>query len=287
MSRSSSFPAPPERTASVLPLRGGRAHAPSSVLVRARLEEDLPAERIRSATAFFAEVCDTARWAQPEDARWWTSPCSFRVEEIARGAMLSLSEAESALADLEAASLLVAAERGYRIDADGLCECPALSGFDLDAAREALQRRGELVGPATAVLREVLRIADETGTATTTLPRLVEATLYGRTRLTQALSVLAAVHLVERQDLPTRMVELRLQGGEVRGGGSPPPVSAASPPAATRARAGRMPLPTNASIQIGGEPVQLIPGVVPELEIGPDGRFYLWLGPVRIGPYDG
>lgn len=48
-----------------------------------------------------------------------------------------------------------------------------------------------------------------------------------------------------------------------------------------------MRLPTNAPIQVGGEVLQVAPGMTPELELAEDGRYYLWIGPVRIGPYDG
>jgi hypothetical protein len=48
-----------------------------------------------------------------------------------------------------------------------------------------------------------------------------------------------------------------------------------------------MRLPTNVPLQIGGVEVDLVPGIVPELELGSDGRYYVWLGPVRLGPYDG
>jgi hypothetical protein len=48
-----------------------------------------------------------------------------------------------------------------------------------------------------------------------------------------------------------------------------------------------MRLPTGVPIQVGGEPLTLAPGIVPELELSADGRYYLWLGPVRLGPYDG
>ena len=48
-----------------------------------------------------------------------------------------------------------------------------------------------------------------------------------------------------------------------------------------------MRLPVNAPLQIGGEWVQVAPGIVPELELGADGRYYVWFGPVRVGPYEG
>ncbi len=206
------------------------------------------------------------------------------MEPAADAALLSLIDAETALADLEAAGLLIPAERGHRIEPDALCECPALSHLDLGAARERLRGQGQLVAPATALLRELARLADERGTANTTIPRLLDAVFYGRTRLTQALSILERVGLVERRDLANRMVRLQLLGGAA-------PVTPLGPSPANKglssSSGGRMRLPVNAHLEIAGEPVHLAPGIVPELELGPDGRYYLWLGPVRIGPYDG
>jgi hypothetical protein len=285
MSQSSRFPAPPIGAASVLPLHGSRTYAPSSVLVRARLGEDVDAARARSAVALFAEVCDQARRLQGEDSRWWAAPVAMRLEEVADRGLLSLAGAEAALLDLERAGVLTPLERGHRIEADILCECPALAAFDLDAARERLRSQGRLVGPATALLREILRLADARGSATTTLDRLAEASPYGRTRVTQALGSLVGLGLVRRTNLPSRMVRLELRDGSGPAASPAPPPPAGQAPAA--AAAGRMRLPTNAPLQIGGVEVQLVPGIVPELELGPDGRYYVWLGPVRLGPYDG
>jgi DNA-binding MarR family transcriptional regulator len=235
---------------------------------------------------FFAELCEGARRLQGEDARWWTTPVEIQVEEIAERGLLSLNQAETALSDLERAGLLTQLERGHRIEADVLCECPALASFDLGAARERLHSEGHLVGPATAVLREIIRLADARSVATTTLDRLAEASLYGRTRVTQALGSLVELGLINRVDLPSRMVRLDLLDARQ-------PAVSPSPPRAPARRApgaaapGRMRLPTNVPLQIGGVGVELVPGVVPELEIGSDGRYYVWLGPVRLGPYDG
>lgn len=255
------------------------------MLVRARLGDGLDAGRVRAAVAFFAEVCDNARTIHGPEARWWTLPVQIRVEEAAHSATLSLVEAEAALADLESAQLLLAAERGYRIEADALCEGPALEGFDMDAARARLRERNQLVGPATAVLREIVRAADREGTLHTTIPRLLNATLYGRTRLTQALSVLVQAHLLERSDLPNRMVRLQLIPGPAPARAPAPETPRPAPPRVA-ARSTRMRLPTNVPIEIGGEALDVIPGIVPELELAADGRYYLWLGPVRVGPYD-
>lgn len=244
----------------------------------------MTAPRTRAAVAFFAEICDSARAARGAESRWWTSPYEVSVEPAADAALLSLADAETALADLEAAGLLIPAERGHRIDADALCECPALSYFDLGAARERLRGQGQLVAPATALLREIVRLADERGTASTTISRLLDAVLYGRTRLTQALSILERVGVVERRDLANRMVRLHLLGGAAL---PAPPAPSARNTGLSPISHGRMRLPVNAPLEIGGEAIHLAPGIVPELELGPDGRYYLWLGPVRIGPYDG
>ena len=269
-------------SAGVLPLRGGRTHAPSSVLVRARLDDGRGASRGRAAMGFFAAVCDDARTSQDADARWWSFPVEVPLEATARTAALSLTEAEDARADLEATGLLLVAERGYRIDADVLCECPALDLFDWDAARERLREQNRLVGPATMVLREIIRGADRSGACHTTIPRLLEATLYGRTRITQALALLEQVRLVVRSDLPNRMVRFQLiQGSETQKVPAPSP----SRPARSSAQGTRMRLPVNAPIEIAGERIEVTPGIVPELELDADGRYFLWLGPVRIGPY--
>ena len=240
--------------------------------------------RVRAALALLAEVCDTAKVSVGEDARWWTVPVELRLGRVADDALLTLNEAETALADLEAAYLLAPAERGHRIEADTLCECPALGATDVGSAKARIRRGGELVGPATALLREIVRIADDQGVAATTVPRLVESVLYGRTRTTQSLAVLERLALVERSDLPNRTVRLRLLDGTA----SPArpterrTATEAPSPAGTRMR-----LPTSVPLQVGGEPLVLAPGIVPELELGADGRYYLWLGPVRLGPYDG
>jgi hypothetical protein len=250
------------------------------VLVRARLGEELEAGRVRAAIALFAEVCDVAKAAVEPDARWWTVPVELRLGRMADAAVLTLDEAEAALAALQAAELLTPAERGCRVEADVLCECPALDLLDLGSAKARIRGAGELVGPATALLREIVRIADGEGSAGTTMPRLSEAALYGRTRVTQALTILERLTLVERSDLPNRTVRLRL----LEGTASP------APPVERRATAGvpgRMRLPTGVPLQVGGAPLVLAPGIVPELEVGADGRYYLWLGPVRLGPYDG
>jgi hypothetical protein len=253
------------------------------VLVRARLGEEMETGRVRAALALFAEVCDTAKVAVGKDARWWTVPVELRVGRMADDALLTLDEAETALADLEAAQLLMPAERGYRIEADVLCECPALAGVDIGAAKVHIRRGGELAGPATALLREIVRTADDQGLVATTMPRLVEAVLYGRTRVTQSLAVLERLALVERSDLPNRTVGLRVLDGAASP--APPPerrTVANSTPAGTRMR-----LPAGVPLQVGGEPLVLAAGMVAELELGADGRYYLWLGPVRLGPYDG
>jgi hypothetical protein len=286
VSRSSSFPSPPERAASILPLRGTRSHAPSSVLVRARLVDGLEVSRIRAAVALFAELCDEARAARGPEARWWAQPVEVRVETAAAAACLSLPEAEAAIVDLVEAGLLTPAERGYLLDADVLCECPALERFDWEAARARLRDRDRLLGPATAVLREVIRAADPEGTLHTTIPRLADASLYGRTRLTQSLVVLERAGLVVRGDLPNRMVRLQLVSATADASATAEraPALPAGPPAPSSG--GRMRLPTNAPLQIGGQPIEIAPGITPELELGADGRYYLWLGPVRVGPYD-
>jgi multidrug efflux pump subunit AcrA (membrane-fusion protein) len=268
----------------VLPLHGGRLLMPGPVLVRARLGEALDVGRVRAALAFLAEACDAARSTADDDARWWLAPVELRVGRMADEALLTLDEAEAALAELEAARVLIPAERGHRIDADVLCECPALGGVDLAAAKQRIRGGGALVAPATALLREIVRIADAEGVAGTTLPRLTESTLYGRTRITQSLALLERLALVERVDLPNRTVRLRLRDGSRAA--ALPPASRASTPAPA-AGGTRMRLPINVPLQVGGEPLVLAPGMVPELELGADGRYYLWLGPVRLGPYDG
>ena len=260
----------------MLPLHGGRLLAPSSVLARARLGEELEPARVRAALALFAEVCDGARAAEGAEGRWWMAPLQLRLGRTADDALLSLDEAEGALADVEAAGLLVPAERGHRIEADALCECPALAVLDVDGAKARLRREGELVGPATALLREIARIADGEGVASTTVPRLVDAVMYGRTRVTQSLAVLERVALVERSDLANRMVRLRLRDASRE---------APQPPRPAPSAGSRMRLPTNVPLEVAGVPLELAPGIVPELELGADGRYYLWLGPVRLGPY--
>lgn len=240
--------------------------------------------RVRGALALFAEVCDAAKLSEGSDARWWTVPTEVRVGRMADVTLLSLDEAETALADLEAAQLLTPAERGYRIEADALCECPVLATMDVEAGKARIRGAGKLVSPTTALLREIVRTADEEGVAATTMPRLVEAVLYGRTRVTQSLAVLEHLSLVERSNLPNRAVRLRL----VNGTPSPAPPADRRASAAARTQAGsRMRLPTGVPLQVSGEPLVLAPGIVPELELDADGRYYLWLGPVRLGPYDG
>lgn len=264
----------------VLPLHGGRAYAPSSVLARARLGDELGAARIRAAVAYLAEVGDRARAAAEGEGRWWTEPVDVDGTLVAARACLPLEDAEQARDDLTAAGLLVPAERGVRMDADVLCECPALLRFNWEGACERLRDGATLVAPTLALLREVVRLADAGGVVRTTLPRLQDAVLYGRTRLTQSLARLESAAFVERRDLPNRTVQLQLRQGAAS---PPPPVS--RPPFAAPPRAGRMRLPTQAPIQIGGETLELLPGVVPELEMAEDGQFYLWIGPVRLGPY--
>ncbi len=95
--------------------------------------------------------------------------------------------------------------------------------------------------------------------------------------------MLVRAGLVERRDLPNRMVRLQLVDG-VTPTAPPRPLTGNTGPSPNLG--GRMRLPVNAPLQIGGERLDLAPGIVPELELGPDGRYYLWLGPVRIGPYD-
>lgn len=261
------------------------------MLVRARLGEELDAARIRAAVAFFSAACDAARQAQGAETRWWSPPVELRTDEVARATLLSLQEAEDALGELERTELLVPAARGHQIEADVLCECPALASFDEDDARSRLHAHGQLVAPATALLREVVRLADAGGVASTTIPRLVEETLFGRTRVTQALGVLQEAGLVERRDLANRMVRLQLLSGVASHVAPALPRSSmrrTEPPAAAAgARGGRMRLPTGAALQVAGEALDLAPGMVPELELAEDGRYYLWIGPVRIGPYDG
>jgi hypothetical protein len=239
--------------------------------------------RVRAALALFAEVCDMAKVSVGEDARWWTVPVEPRVGRMADDALLTLDEAETALADLEAAQLLTAAERGYRIEADALCECPALGAIDLPAAKSRIRGGGELVGPTTALLREIVRLADDQGVVATTMPRLVEAVLYGRTRTTQSLAVLERLALVERADLPNRTVRLRVLDAAA----SPVPLTERRSAANPAPAGARMRIPSSVPLQVGGEPLVLAAGIVAELELGADGRYYLWLGPVRLGPYDG
>lgn len=273
----------------MLPLHGGRTHAPSSVLVRARLGDGVDAERARAAVAFLSELCDRARTASDAEARWWTEPVEVSAEAIAREAVLPLGEAETAQADLEAAGLLRPAERGMRVDADVLCECPVLERLDLAAALGRIRAGGQLVAPSTALLRELVRLADGRGAVDTTFARLLEAVLYGRTRITQALAVLESAGIAARTDLPNRMLRIQLLDGSPAapaGAARRSPSAAPAPPKPASAAGSRMRLPVNAPLQIGGEDLQLAPGIVPELELGADGRFYLWLGPVRVGPYD-
>lgn len=280
---STSQPREVRAEASVLPLHGSRTHAPSSLLVRARLGESGGAPRSRAAVACLAEICDEASRTRGAEVRWWTDPVHLDGEVIAERALVSLADVDSALRDLRAARLLIPAERGDRIEPDILCETPALNTFDLAAARARLREKGELVGPTTALLRELVRLADAAGIASTTLPRLVDASMYGRTRVTQALSVLERLRLVERSDLTNRMVRLRLMDASE-------PLRRSEESSDRQdvitGRQRRMRLPVGASISIGGEPLELGEGMAPELELAPDGRYYLWIGPVRIGPYD-
>lgn len=241
------------------------------------------AARVRAAVALFGEVCDDARRRHGSEERWWTQPIEVQVGSWAAGAALSLVEAETASEDLQAAQLVRVTERGVAVDVDALCECPALEIFDWERARGRLEDGGQLVGPTTALLREIVRLADARGVLNTTFARLLEATLYGRTRVTQSLSVLQEAGLVERSDLANRMLRLELLANH-----APAPRRAAAPaghPAPHTGDSGRIRLPTNAPLQIGGQPLELAPGMVPELELAADGQYYLWIGPVRIGPY--
>jgi hypothetical protein len=277
-------PSLPERAATVVPLRGNRLLAPNSLFVRARMGDGTQTPEARAGVAFFSAACDRARAVHGAESRWWAQPLSFRVADIASDALLPLPEAEAAFDILRSARLLSDAERGLLVDADVLAECPSLAWFDFDQASACLRAEGRLAAPAVATLREIVRLADAEGMLATTIPHLLESLLYGRTRLTQALGVLERLGWLVRRDAPNRMVHLHLRfagassTAEVRGS------SPGSPRVEPRGK--RMRLPTNASLQVGGEVLELIPGVHPELEIGADGRYYVWLGPVRLGPYD-
>lgn len=289
MTRSSASRTRPVRSAAVVPLRGSVAYAASSLLVRARLRGDMGEARTRAAVAFFAEACDLAREKHGAESRWWTMPTGLQVERVAEGALLGLADAELALRDLEDAGLLVSAEQGHRIDAEALCECVALASFDLAAARRRILEQGRYPGPATAVLRELLRLADAAGIARVTIPRLIDASLYGRTRLSQSLAALESAGLLDRSDLPSRMVQFRLLDPSALAAlpPAPPQRSTREPSVAPGVAGVRMRLPTGVPLEIGGVPLEVSPGIVPELERASDGRYYLWLGPVRIGPYEG
>jgi len=267
----------------VVPLRGNRLLAPNSVFVRARLGDEVADADARAGVALFSAACEHARAVHGPESRWWAQTVSFRVPDLAAACLLPLPEAEGAFDALLAARLLSDAERGWLLDADVLAECPCLVWFDLDAASARVREEGRLAGPAIATLRELVRLADAEGALATTIPQLLESVLYGRTRLTQALAALERLSLVTRRDAPNRMVRLQLRTA----GPAPSAVPQVLPAGSTvMAPAGqRMQLPTNAPLQIGGQPVELIPGVQPELEVGADGLFYVWLGPVRLGPY--
>jgi hypothetical protein len=94
-------------------LQGSHALAPNWVLMRARLREEVTAERTPIVIAFPTKACDFALASFGADSRSWTAPVQSGVKRIADGALLFL--ANEALGDLETTRLLISAERKQHI----------------------------------------------------------------------------------------------------------------------------------------------------------------------------
>lgn len=265
----------PREPGSVLPIRGGRDHVPGTALVRSALGAPAPREAVRAALAVVFAVAERARRETGGERFWWETPVRVSAAEAAVDMGVLASEAQGGMELLRDAGVVRAggAGEGVQLDPDVLCEQPLLAAIDWTAVRTRLEGERRL-GPALAVLRELGRLGSARGVhdpVATHLPELVEATLYGRSAVAQALQDLERTGLVERAGARgQRGAQLRITRRALGDGAAAP----AAPPRTGGGDGSQAPLSDPATgfvLDVGGASLEVPPGARVSVESNPGG----------------
>jgi hypothetical protein len=266
---------------------------PGSVLVRGALDGQLDAAVVRAAVAACSWIAEQARLTGASGRFWWEAALAVPAARMAAEMGLGPSEAEAGLRALEEARVLLRdPEDRFRVSPDVLCEHPVLASIGWAAVRAAVRRQGGRLGPAIAVLREIARLgpADRADAGVVlALTELVDATLYGKSAVSQALADLEASALIRRLPSPgRRALHLGLTPAVV---GQSAPAETSAAPAESTPRTG-FTVPQGVPIRLGGAASMPAPeGLVVEVGAGvrirverdDDGQEVCRIGPLVIG----
>lgn len=265
----------PREPGSVLPIRGGRDHVPGTALVQGALGASPPREAVRAALAVVFAVAERARRDTGGERFWWETAVRVSAAEVAAEMGILASEARDGMELLRDAGVVRdgGAGEGVQLDPDVLCEQPLLAAIDWPGVRTRLEGERR-IGPALAVLRELGRLGSARGAdapVATHLPELVDATLYGRSAVAQALQDLERAGLVERAGARGgRGARLRITRRALGEGAGAP----AAPARDRDEDAARPPLAAPATgfvLEVGGASLEVPPGARVSVESDPGG----------------
>lgn len=246
------------------------------MLIQSALGASAERSVVRAAVAAVNAVCERARALGGPERFWWETAVSVGPAEIAADMGILASEAEAGMAMLRDAGVLRPdgeGEGSVRVDPDVLCDQPLLAAVNWSGVRARIGSEGRL-GPALATLREVARLGSARGPealVATNLAELVDATLYGRSAVSQALQDLERLSLLEKGGQPTQR-GLRLRVSRVALGQVPEPGRRQADPSGAGAA---LPTPGPAAgfvLQLGGATLDVPSGAQVTVERDPTGR---------------
>jgi len=268
---------------------------PGSVLVRGALGDGHDPGAIRAAVGVCFWVMERARSVEHGGRLWWQRAVAVPASRIAAEMGVGAAEVVGGLAALGAAEVLVPGDHDRMcLQAEVLCEHPALAAIQWGAVRKAIRAHGGRLGPALAVLREVVRLGPSErrgGGAVLRLTELVEATLYGRSAVSQALAELEVVGMLERLESGGRRA-LHLGPGRSAFEAN---ISSAVPDRVGPHASGNagLTVPAGTPLRFAGAPalpapdgliVEIGDGVRIRVEKDADGQDVCRVGPLVIGP---
>jgi hypothetical protein len=239
------------------------------MLIRSALRE---ADRVgvRAAVGVVFALAERARQEEGAERFWWERAILVSSADLALDLGLPVGEVRTGTELLLSSGVLRVESGGtLLLDPDVLCEQPLLAAVDWQAVRDRVGERGRL-GPCLATLRELARMAiDRKGVpgVVTQLPDVVEATLYGRSAVAQALTDLEQAGLV-----------VRLAPGSKKGlqvSLAPAAFGAPGPSVAGRSTPNGIPAPQTSTgfvLDIGGSTLSVPAGAHASVELDPTGR---------------
>jgi DNA-binding IclR family transcriptional regulator len=248
----------------VLPVRVGRDLVPSPTLVRSALQAETDARRevVRAGLGVVTGLAEL--WREQADAREPRLDASLdaSVAVLADRTGLPVSEVRAGVSALKRAGLVHEADGDrLRLEPDVMAQLPVLARVEWESVRARVNSLGAHVAPALALVRELARGSSTDGEwQGALLPELCEATLYSRSHVSKALSVLERARIVER-DGSARGLLLRLGSAS-----SESPARGAPNPLRTRSHSGpgvssqSVAETAGMTVEIGGARMVIAPG---------------------------